>query len=242
MKRILIISWVVMCFSTVTMNAATERAGLKAISYEPKADYTRLVFIFHGSANAKVIDSGDTLIVKFDNTVIDSSLRYSLLKFNTGLVNRLSLSQTNNDTLTVTLLLDRQVEHTAFFLDASRRYVLDLFIWDSLSTTEKHYRKGLQYQAEREYQNALSEFRAAIHGNPMHGEAYFHAGVIRLQLGGSNELAFKNLKKAVQFGVGFPDAHLYLSSLYALRGNPQSSKAEDSLFSKGLIAIEPFRS
>jgi tetratricopeptide (TPR) repeat protein len=85
-----------------------------------------------------------------------------------------------------------------------------------------HYRLGMKYKAEKQYDKAIDEFRKVLAEYPDNYNVYLHIAEIHA-LQGQPRLAASNLKQALSYNPSFSKAHLLLAESY--ERDAQISKA-----------------
>lgn len=88
-----------------------------------------------------------------------------------------------------------------------------------------HYRLGMRYKTEKQYDKAIDEFRKVLSEYPDNYNVYLHIAEIRF-LQNQPALAIPNLKQALTYNPGWSKAHRLLADAYSKEGQIQKSIAE----------------
>lgn len=86
-----------------------------------------------------------------------------------------------------------------------------------------HYQRGVDYYESMQYQDAVLEFRNAVHIDPEFFEAHLMLGKTYYQLK-DWQRAHNSLKKATDLNPGLIDGHVYLGRIFHMAGNLEKAK------------------
>jgi tetratricopeptide (TPR) repeat protein len=88
-----------------------------------------------------------------------------------------------------------------------------------------HYRLGMKYKTEKQYDRAIDEFRKVIAEYPDNYNVYMHIAEIRV-LQAQPRQAIANLKQSLAYNPGWGKAHRMLAEAYLADGQPQQAIGE----------------
>lgn len=94
-----------------------------------------------------------------------------------------------------------------------------------------HYRLGVKYKNEKNFEAAIDEFRKVLAAYPDNYNAYMHIAEIQAAEG-KPRLEIYNLKKALNYNPGWGKAHRLLSVAYEMDGQIQKSIVELQQYSQ----------
>jgi tetratricopeptide (TPR) repeat protein len=91
--------------------------------------------------------------------------------------------------------------------------------------TEKHFKKGFQYQAQGNLNKALEEYQRALELNPRYVQVYTNLGTVYLGMK-DYDRAIENFKKVIEFNYWDKKAHFNLGMAYLYQGEIEKAEAE----------------
>lgn len=110
-------------------------------------------------------------------------------------------------------------------------FIFYLFVSFKIRAFESHFNRGIELSNKSNYQQAIGEFRKALHLRPQDPRIQFNLGITYLRMG-NYEDALLAFQKVVVFEPFDPEAHYNLGILYARKGLYDKAIAEFGLYLK----------
>ena len=155
----------------------------------------RIVFDFDAPFEYNINKELSKIIFSFPNVHLANKLVSNTLRYNNIIINDIQFNSNDNGNVNAVIRCNSDCISKIIQINDPLRLAVDFFINpDVNSSVDFYFNRGLEYENNGEYNNALSEYRKAIALEPGHPESYFHAGVIRF-LKGEYDKALINFRK-----------------------------------------------
>ncbi|MCK4965918.1 tetratricopeptide repeat protein [bacterium] len=155
----------------------------------------RIVFDFDAPFEYNINKELSKIIFSFPNVHLANEFISKTLRYNNIIINDIQFNSNDNGNVNAVIRCNSDCISKIIQINDPLRLAVDFFINpDVNSSVDFYFNRGLEYENNGEYNNALSEYRKAIALEPGHPESYFHAGVIRF-LKGEYDKALINFRK-----------------------------------------------